>query len=82
MNDKPRCPEVSDEGLPCQKIQMQISDGSWIHGGGHWFASDETNRIMDEHHIDAKALFSGLPASHHAPEDCPGPPECWQSLDG
>lgn len=74
------CPETS-EGLSCRKRLTQMSNGDWVHGGGHWFASEATEEIMKTHHIDAKALLSGLPATHHAPEDCPGAPDCYWEVD-
>lgn len=73
----PRCPKVDEtSGHPCQKPLIRLSDGTHDHAGGHWFASDRTQRLLDEGHYDAGALLRGEPVSAHLPANCPGPPAC------
>lgn len=64
------CDAVSESGLPCQK---KINPNLGFHGGGHMFASSEIWNIITNEHVNATALLSGLPASHHKAESCTDP---------
>lgn len=66
-----KCTSVSDNGLPCQKANFLSSSGEYMeHPGGHFFASDEGWKALNEMHYDAGALLRGIPTAFHSPEEC------------
>ncbi len=72
MLKKDECPAISDQGISCIR-KLYFSENSqewWDHPGGHIFMTKATQNVLSEEHVDATALLSGLPASHHLPEDC------------
>lgn len=62
-----KCPEVNEDGLPCQKLLYGNLD---IHTGGHIFASDESWLKLMNDHYNPMNFFSGEPIDSHSPEDC------------
>lgn len=64
MSDDSRCPVTTDSGLPCQKRRHQFSDGTWDHGGGHMFMSDDTAACMAAQHYDPVNVLSLTPLVH------------------
>lgn len=58
-----KCPETRN-GVPCQKRTTLLSDGTWDHGGGHWFMSDELTACMDAGHFDPANILSMTPLLH------------------
>ncbi len=73
-----RCPAVTEEGTPCQR-RCHVDSAGIVdvdHAGGHFYATDSVWAAMNNNHIDATALLSGVPASVHSPAECPGWPAC------
>src|SRR5690606_21223373 len=78
------CPVPGPNGLPCIK---RIPTG-WTapegHGGGHVWASERAQAILNGGHYDATAAPSGQPFEGHLPEECQAasyPPE-WKRSPG
>ena len=60
----PRCPAVTNSGTPCQKRVRRLGDGTWDHGGGHWFMTDDLTACMDAGHFDPANVLSLTPLVH------------------
>ena len=60
---RPKCPETRN-GIPCQKRTVMLSDGTWDHGGGHWFMSDDLTACMDAGHFDPANILAMTPLVH------------------
>lgn len=63
-DDESRCPAASSTGLPCQKRRQRLSDGEWLHAGGHMFMSDDTAACMAAQHFDPFNVLSLTPLVH------------------
>jgi hypothetical protein len=64
VTDDSICPMESNEGLPCQKRRQQLSDGVWLHAGGHAFMSDDVAACMAAQHYDPVNVLSLTPLVH------------------
>lgn len=54
---RPTCP-ATYHGVPCIKRMTQLSDGEWLHGGGHMFATEERMRELDSPDFDARRFLA------------------------
>lgn len=54
---QPTCP-ATYHGMSCIKHLTRMSNGEWIHGGGHMFATPEKVAEMDAPGFDARAFLA------------------------
>ncbi len=58
------CQHTPAHDIPCQKRVIRLGDGTWDHGGGHWFMSDDLTACMDAGHFDPANILAMTPLVH------------------